>query len=595
VSNVYPDVNASAACVRTNSIVHGLASLGTTNVVDDDDDNHERSKNNNNNPNRVYYATSVNLDIDEERMNTDPFGNNAAIRIVHLPPNRSDRMEDIFSDTNDDITKKDADINCIDGNGNDDSNDDNDDSDNDAVVDNNIDLVVFDRFFMEEAHSFRFRQNFPSAALVLDMQDMHSLRWGRQKIVQKWDEQQQHQQSDPFGCLPEVLGYVPSVSMDIDSRDDDDRLTRELASIHRSDLVLVCSPDELHLLKTVYRVPEEKLCLASFFVDDDGGDHTEDDCQKHYHPTETATMASPPDDNDNDPPPRFVFCGGFKHAPNADAVRLLIDRVWPKLRAELPEATLHIYGAFCPDHLLQINGNNNANCKNKYKHNHEQEHTRGITVHGFEPDLTDIFGNNKDNNNNILLAPLRFGAGIKGKIVDAWTFGMPVVTTPIGSEGMTTTMPIHLNENQNENENDGDDDGDDGDDDNGPVVLREREASLVFGGRIASTLEDFCANAIELAKNPVAYREAQTNGRILVKTLFSSRKNWGRVRDRLLQMVTDNPNDNSSNNNCNSFLVEKRKGDYTQAMLWHQSMRSTEYFSRWVELKENIRRKEKRK
>lgn len=172
---------------------------------------------------------------------------------------------------------------------------------------------------------------------------------------------------------------------------------------------------------------------------------------------------------------------------------------------------------------------------------------------------------------------------------------MPVVTTPIGSEGMTTTMPIHLNENQNENENDGDDDGDDGDDDNGPVVLREREASLVFGGRIASTLEDFCANAIELAKNPVAYREAQTNGRILVKTLFSSRKNWGRVRDRLLQMVTDNPNDNSSNNNCNSFLVEKRKGDYTQAMLWHQSMRSTEYFSRWVELKENIRRKEKRK
>ena len=62
-----------------------------------------------------------------------------------------------------------------------------------------------------------------------------------------------------------------------------------------------------------------------------------------------------------------------------------------------------------------------------------------IYVHGYEPDLNKIFGddNNEEEEKRILFAPLRYGAGIKGKIVDAWTYNMPVVTIPIGSEGMT--------------------------------------------------------------------------------------------------------------------------------------------------------------
>jgi glycosyltransferase involved in cell wall biosynthesis len=97
----------------------------------------------------------------------------------------------------------------------------------------------------------------------------------------------------------------------------------------------------------------------------------------------------------------------------------LIRHVWPKIRQQLPTATLHIHGAYCTSELHQAAHNN-------------QNKNNGISVHGFTPKLQDIF-----RHGSILLAPLRFGAGIKGKIVDAWTFGMPVVTTPIGSEGTT--------------------------------------------------------------------------------------------------------------------------------------------------------------
>ena len=542
ISNVYPDVSASAACVRTNFIVHGLAKLQGESVHDDGNGNGEGSRRKHNKTsnddynydcdasvsNSVYYATSVDVTNKDHQ---NPFGRDhlhpssdnkrsAAIQIIHLPPNRSDLMEEHFlmGEKNNEQRKE--------GSGEEKSCDD--DGNND------VDLVVFDRFFVEEAHSFRFRQAFPTAALVLDMQDMHSLRWGRQRIVEAWDKDQKNQQQrrdwDPLGCLPQVLDYLPTLA-----ETNDDRFVRELASINRSDLVLVCSPRELDWLKTVYKVPEEKLCLASFFVEEG-----RDDNDKNTPP---PPLPQSPSAGDNDAllvvPPRFVFCGGFKHAPNADAVQILIDSVWPVVRSELPEATLHIYGAFCPDSLIA--------------HNHKNNKSHGIHVHGFEPDLAEIFGQD----GGILLAPLRFGAGIKGKIVDAWTFGMPVVTTPIGSEGMTV---VHKSETETETKTEGE----------------------FFAGNVASTLKEFCEKAISLAKNPEDYRKAQARGKFLLKELFSAPKNWEHVRTRLLEVMDKD------------LLARKREGDYTQAMLWHQSLRSTEYFSRWVELKETVVRNERK-
>jgi hypothetical protein len=554
ISNVYPDVSASAACVRTNFIVHGLAKLKGGSVPDDGNDDGKSSRRkqikiNNEDHNYdcdasmnncVYYATSVDVTNKDHQ---NPFGRghlhpssdhkrSAAIHIIHLPPNRSDLMEEHFfaGEKNNEQRKEES---------------GEEKSYYDNVSNNDVDLVVFDRFFLEEAHSFRFRQAFPTAALVLDMQDMHSLRWGRQRIVEAWDkeqkrqtqlqnQQQQQQLSDwdPLGCLPQVLDYLPTLA-----DTNDDRFVRELASIQRSDLVLVCSPRELNWLKTVYKVPEEKLCLASFFVEEGRDDNNDKNT-----PSPPSSLPQSPSAGDGDAlvvvvPPRFVFCGGFKHAPNADAVRILIDSVWPAVRSELPEATLHIYGAFCPDSLIA--------------HNRKSNKSHGIHVHGYEPDLAEIFGQD----GGILLAPLRFGAGIKGKIVDAWTFGMPVVTTPIGSEGMTVVC-----ESETETETEGE----------------------CFGGSVASSLKEFCEKAINLAKNPADYRKAQAHGNFLLKELFSAPENWEHVRTRLLEVI-----DKDS-------LAQKREGDYTQAMLWHQSLRSTEYFSRWVELKEtSVRTKRK--
>ena len=487
VSNVYPDVTASAACVRTRALVHGLSRLppapgarreasrrdrgdveGWTATRDGEHHEHPAAARN-----AVCYATSARVAGREDRRR--PFACHPPVRMLHLPPNRGDLMEAHFAGGS------------------------------------QIDLVVFDRFFAEEAHASRFRRRFPDAALVLDMQDMHALRWGRQHIVEAWDEKRRRRnpEEDPFGCLQEVLGHLPGV--------EDDRLLRELASIHRSDLTLVCSPYELHLLKSAYDVPEEKLCPASFFVDEEEGGRG--DRPPPLPPSPGG------DDPDTGPPPRFVSCGGFRHAPNVDAVRVLLEDVWPRLTRWLPTATLHVYGAFCPADLIA---------------RYLRDET--IFVHGHEPEPAAVFGRD----GGILLAPLRFGAGIKGKIVDAWTFGMPVVTTPVGSEGMTC-----------------------------------REGS--FGGAVAATLDDFCDGAVALASRPDAYRRAQADGRRLLRERFSGSRNWERVQRRLLAALDE------------TSLARARRTDTTQAMLWHQSLRSTEYFSRWVELKEQMVREERKR
>ena len=113
------------------------------------------------------------------------------------------------------------------------------------------------------------------------------------------------------------------------------------------------------------------------------------------------------------------------------------------------------------------------------------------------------------------------------------------------------------------------------------IVRKVEDEGEVFGGAIASTLEEFCENAIDLARHPEAYRKAQTRGRFLLGELFSESKNWEHVVQSGLSKVLDK-----------EALARTRQTDTTQAMLWHQSLRSTDYFSRWVELKESLVRDE---
>lgn len=380
-----------------------------------------------------------------------------------------------------------------------------------------IQRIVFDRFYIEEAFSHAFwetaKQN--NTAMILDMQDMHSLRHGRQDLVRRLDASHRNEpcgQYDPLTMIPQVMDYLPTVD---GVGKDNDRLLRELASIHRCDLTLVCSPFEMDLLQNEYGIPQDKLCQASFFVD-----------PSSIIETNLSGINSDRAGDENGEETKFIFCGGFLHDPNVDAVNVLLKHIWPRLQNMIPDGasekriSLHIHGAYCPEHILKAN-----NPKN------------GVFVHGYTPRLQDIFDN--QTGRNILLAPLRFGAGIKGKILDAWTNGMPVVTTPIGSEGI--------------------------------VEQKDRDK---FGGAVCSTVDDFCENAVALMRNSDGcYSKAQKNCFRLLRQEFHAESNWNMIKQTL--QTLDSPT-----------LADRRRRDPVQAMLWHQSLRSTKYFSKWIEEKE---------
>lgn len=108
----------------------------------------------------------------------------------------------------------------------------------------------------------------------------------------------------------------------------------------------------------------------------------------------------------------LLFLGNFEHAPNVDAADWLIREIMPRLREALPNAVLHIAGYASDKAMVGLDSDN-------------------VVVHGFVPDLAPLLAQVR-----VALAPLRYGAGVKGKINLAMGHGLPVVTTPIGAEGM---------------------------------------------------------------------------------------------------------------------------------------------------------------
>jgi glycosyltransferase involved in cell wall biosynthesis len=108
----------------------------------------------------------------------------------------------------------------------------------------------------------------------------------------------------------------------------------------------------------------------------------------------------------------LVFVGGCGHPPNEDAIRWLTSEIWPLLHAKRPELVLHLIGDM-PDHLRQQFGG------------------EGIVIHGRVPDLEPWMQGSR-----VALAPLRIGAGVKGKVNMAMSHGLPVVATSMAAEGM---------------------------------------------------------------------------------------------------------------------------------------------------------------
>ena len=110
----------------------------------------------------------------------------------------------------------------------------------------------------------------------------------------------------------------------------------------------------------------------------------------------------------------IMFIGGFSHRPNVDAVKWLAEEILPELLKLLPDVKIHVLGSNAPNEVLAL-----AN-----------EH---LILEGF---VTDEQLEGFYRNSRISLVPLRYGAGIKGKVIEAMRYGTPVVTTPTGAEGI---------------------------------------------------------------------------------------------------------------------------------------------------------------
>lgn len=108
----------------------------------------------------------------------------------------------------------------------------------------------------------------------------------------------------------------------------------------------------------------------------------------------------------------LVFVGSYGHHPNVDAVEWFVTEVFPLVRAEVPDAHLTVVGKGLPDDVAALCGD-------------------GVTVAGWVPDLTETYRTTR-----VAVAPLRYGAGIKGKVGEALSHGVPVVATTVAAEGM---------------------------------------------------------------------------------------------------------------------------------------------------------------
>ena len=246
------------------------------------------------------------------------------------------------------------------------------------------DIVLFDQFMMEEQFGWRVEKHCPDALRVLETSDLQSLRHARhQRLKERLKER------DDANDFSEL--FAPALREEFELMADTDLAKREIAALYRCDLNLMISEVEIELLVEQFKLPRNLLHWCPLMVE-----------LPSAPPTAFADRA------------HFLSIGNFRHAPNWDAVLWMKTAIWPLIREQLPTAQLHIYGAYTPPKATAL-------------HNPAQ----GFHVMNWAEDALQVMSAAR-----VCLAPLRFGAGIKGKIVDAMLCGTPNVTTPIGAEAM---------------------------------------------------------------------------------------------------------------------------------------------------------------
>ncbi|MFT5705802.1 MAG: glycosyltransferase involved in cell wall biosynthesis [Oceanospirillaceae bacterium] len=256
-------------------------------------------------------------------------------------------------------------------------------------------LVLFDRFMMEEQFGWRVEQQCPNCIRILDTEDLHSLREARHQLLRS--ALKANREIDlQFDHLDTV--YQIMVTTDV--------CQREIAAILRCDLTLMISEFEIYLLTQKFNIPQGLLLHLPFMLEKLRLADTNPDANHGNEASSTLPAFSQR--------AHFVTIGNFRHAPNWDTILWLKQAVWPKIRTLMPDAQLHIYGAYPPKKATSL-------------HNPKQ----GFYVQGWAEDAFEVLSQAR-----VCLSPIRFGAGIKGKFTDAMLCSTPSITTSLGAESM---------------------------------------------------------------------------------------------------------------------------------------------------------------
>jgi len=267
-----------------------------------------------------------------------------------------------------------------------------------------------------------------------------------------------------------------------------EKSTREIASIYRCDVSIMISEVEIDLLQTKFGIPAHKLKYLPLFSREK---------QREIAPFEAREG--------------FLFIGNFWHEPNWDAVRYLKTSIWPLIRQKMPEAIVNIYGAYPSQKVTDLHSEKD-----------------GFLVHGRAEDAEIVTMNAR-----ISLVPLRFGAGIKGKILEAMQVGTPVITTSIGAEAMTVENKLN--------------------------------------GIITNDPQEFADAAIELYNSRSKWEKAQETGFEIASTKYAKNNYLPSFKKELIELAAN--------------IENHRKLDFTSILVQQQSLLSTKYLAKWIEAK----------
>ena len=343
----------------------------------------------------------------------------------------------------------------------------NDASFNVFLKDINPDIVLFDRFMAEEQYGWRVQQECPKALRILDTEDLHCLRYARQKALKS-------------------VGSIEAVDL------FNNIAKREIASIIRCDISLIISEIEMDILQNKFRIDPSLIFYLPFLEDAISEENTQ-----HWPSFDEREG--------------FTFIGNFLHEPNWNTLQVLKTKIWPILKKKIPGASLHIYGAYSMQKVMQLHKEN----ENFY-------------VHGRAKDAQEALSKHK-----VLLAPIRFGAGVKGKFIDAMKVGTPSVTTSIGAEAM--------------------------------------KGDLDWSGAIEDDDSVFIDQAERLYRDKQFWLQSQQNGVRIINELYGKLQFYPYFTDKIKTIQLN--------------IVAHRQHNFLGQILNYHTVNSTKYMSLWIEEK----------